>query len=92
MRSQSRNRFAGDELAAAFMAAEQQREKKSDVAMSSVEGTPVKSTSRDFQRVGQQGEFAGAADQYRGHFDDFTARLQAFDINAGLAQPKPPTA
>jgi hypothetical protein len=87
MRSSTRNRFAGDQLAAALNAAELEKTRKGDVAMTSVEGTPVKSASRDFGEVGQKGEFATASNQYRGHFDDFTARLQAFDVNAGLAQP-----
>lgn len=92
MSSSARYRYAGAELAAALNAAELEKRRKGDVAMTSVEGTPVKSASRDFGEVGQKGEFATAANQYRGHFDGFTARLQQFDINAGLAQPKPPTA
>ena len=92
MRSSSRNRFAGDQLVAALNAASLEEERKGDVAMTSVEGTPVKSASSNFGKVGQQGEFADASNRYRNHFDDYTARLQAFDVNAGLAHPASPLA
>lgn len=94
MKGPSRNRFAGEELAAALNAAEDERRRKADVGMSSTEGAAGKPVSRDFAKVGNQGEFAMAAKdpRFRGHFERFSGGLQVFDSNAGLAQSAPPTA
>lgn len=88
MRSSSRNRFAGEELAAALAAADDDRLRKADVGMSSTEGVAGKPISQDFGKVGNQGEFAMAAKdpQFRKHFESYSIGLQNFEGNAGLAQ------
>ena len=80
------NRYAGDRLATAFRAANDQRAKTTDVSMSSQEGVPTKAPSTAFNQIGVKGEFgqATASRESQPFFNDFSARLQAFNA---LSQP-----
>lgn len=91
-----RYRYAGEaapRLVAALQSANQEKAKTEPTMMPSSGGVPSRSPSRDFELdLGRQGSFARSMGE-NPQFPAIIARdLNDFEVNAGLAQPKPPTA
>lgn len=83
------NRYAGDRLATALRAANDQRMKTTDALMSSQEGVPSKAPSTSFNEIGaNQGEFGKAVKDPKSQlfFKDYSARLQAFGALSNPSQ------